>query len=365
MTPHADERLMYAQNWEDSQLERAALKIGAQDEVIAIAGGGCTAMTLLAEGPRRLQVVDRNPAQMHLLILKLAAACHLPSGEASEFLGGSEASNRLATFESLSSHLPQETAHFWRGRLEQIRKGVISQGRIERYFAVLSWLLRFVHSRRRIEQLFEQPTLEAQQRFFHDTWDTPGWRRLFLLTHKRILDRALDPSFYQYVDGRNLPEELRKRAEWSLTQLPIADNYFLSWIFRGRYPDGSAGRPPYLQSATAEALTRNADRLQTHRADIREFLRAQPDSSCDKFYLSNVGEWLGEHEVTPFFEDVIRVARNGAAVCYRALMVDRPLPQTIARYLEEDTVRSADLGRSDRAFVNAAFHVVTVRKGNA
>lgn len=363
MTTPLDDRLMYAQNWEDSQLEKAALRIEEHDDVIAIGGGGCTSMTLLAETPRRLQVVDRNPAQIHLLILKLTAACHLPSKEASAFLGGSETADRLITFESLASHLPRETLLFWRGRLEQIRKGVISQGRIEHYFAVLRWLLRFVHPRRRIEQLFDQPTLDAQQRFFHDAWDTPGWRRLFLLTHKRILDRALDPSFYQYVDGRNLPEELRKRAEWSLTQLPIADNYFLSWIFRGRYPDDSSGRPPYLQSATAEALARNQGRLQTHCADVRDFLRAQPDESCDKFYLSNVGEWLGEGEVAPFFKDVVRVAREGAVICYRALMVDRPMPPSVVQFFDEDVTRSADLGRSDRAFVNAAFHVVTVRKG--
>lgn len=357
-------QLMYAQNWEDPELERAALAIQADDEIIAIGGGGCTAMTLLAEGPRRLQVVDRNPAQIHLLNLKLAAVGQLPILEAASFLGGSESVERGRIFESLMNHLPYDTVNFWKERPDQIRRGVISQGRVERYFAVLRRLLRFVHPRRRIAQLFEQPSLEAQERFFHDRWNTAGWRSLFLLTHKRILDRALDPAFYQFVDGRNLPLEMRKRAEWSLTRLPIANNYFLSWIFRGHYPDESKARPPYLQSATAEPLTRNRERLHTHCADIRDFLGTQPDSSCDKFYLSNVGEWLGEQGVEPFFREVIRVARDGAVVCYRALMLDRPLPAAVAGQLVEDAQRSADLGRSDRAFVNAAFHVVTVRKGN-
>lgn len=365
MTTQPHPRLMYAQNWEDPELERTALSVHPEDEVIAIAGGGCTALTLLAEGPRRLQAVDRNPAQIHLLNLKLAAASHLTSRQASEFLGGSEASNRVGTFESLNSHMPPATVLFWRGRLKQIRDGVISQGRVERYFAALRWLLRFVHSPARIEQLFAQPSLEAQQRFFHSIWDTPGWRRLFLLTHKRILDRALDPSFYQYVESRNLPDEMRKRAEWSLTQLPLGNNYFLSWIFRGRYPDSPAAWPSYLQPGAAEALSLNGQRLQTHCADIREFLQSQPDSSCDKFYLSNVGEWLGEQEVTPFFKELIRVARNGAVVCYRALMVDRPLPPSVARHFVEDPQRSADLARTDRAFVNAAFHVAAVQKENS
>jgi len=97
-------------------------------------------------------------------------------------------------------------------------------------------------------------------------------------------------------------------------------------------------------------------------ADVRAFLRSRPDSSCAKVYLSNVTEWLPEDEGGAFFQDVIRVAKNRATVCYRALMVDRPIPSSVATQLEEDIERSNTLAQRDRAFVNTAFHVVTVRK---
>lgn len=365
MTKRADERVMYAQNWEDPRLELAALAIRPEDDVIAIGGAGCTALSLLAQGPRRLHAVDLSLAQIHLLRLKLAAVMQLPAGHASGFLGGLPASDRIATFKSLSEELPAQTARFWNGRIEQVRDGVLAHGRIERYFAILRWLLRWVHSQRRIEALFEQPTLESQRRYYNDRWNTPGWRRLFLLAHKRILDRALDPSFYRYVEARNLPRELHERAARCMTELPIGDNYFLSWILRGRYPDNATARPPYLLPEAVDAVTRSASRLETHHADIRDFLRSRPDSSCDKFYLSNVAEWLREDELAPFFADVVRVARDGAVVCYRALMVDRSLPAALADRLREDTARSAALAASDRAFVNAGFHAVTVRKQGA
>lgn len=368
MTKRAEERVMYAQNWEDPRLELAALAVRPEDDVIAIGGAGCTALSLLAQGPRRLHAVDCSLAQIHMLRLKLAAVMQLPDGQATRFLGGLPANDRIATFRSLSAGLPEQTALFWNGRIEQVRRGVLAHGRIERYFAVLRWLLRWVHSRDDIEALFEQPTLESQKRFYRDHWNTPGWRRLFLLAHKRILDRALDPSFYRYVEARNLPRELHERAARCMTELPIGDNYFLSWILRGRYPDHAAARPPYLLAGAAERLTQSASRLETHHADIRDFLRSRPESSCDKFYLSNVAEWLREDELAPFFEQIIRVARDGAVVCYRALMVDRPLPAALGRRLFEDTARSAALAASDRAFVNVGFHAVTVRKlgaGNA
>jgi S-adenosylmethionine-diacylglycerol 3-amino-3-carboxypropyl transferase len=356
------DRLLYGQNWEDSDVEVAALNIGPTDRVIAVAGAGCTALTLLAQGPQRLHAVDRSAAQLHLLLLKLAAVCQLRPGQAAGFLGGVEADQRLATLEYLAPRLADDTARFWRQRSEQIERGIISQGRVEQYLGLIRRLLRLAHSRRRVEELFDQATLEAQQSFYHDRWDTVGWRALFLLAHKRILDRVLDPSFYQYVDGRGLSRALRERAERCMTKLPIRSNYFLSWLLRGRYCDDDLGRPAYLGSVAAAALHVHQDRLQTYRTDIRSFLRAMPDSSGDKFYLSNVCEWLPDAELGPFFEEVGRVARDGATVCYRALMVDRPLPASVETLFEENCSHSADLGARDRAFINAGFHVVTVRK---
>ena len=245
----AVDQLLYGQNWEDSALEIEALDIRAPDRVIAVAGAGCTALALLAHGPQSLHAVDRNIAQLHLLRLKLAAICHLPQGQAAGFLGGVPADQRLAVLNDLLPKLDRDTASFWELRSEQIVRGVISQGRVERFFEIIRRLLRLVHSRRRIEQAFAQATLDAQRRFYAEHWDTAGWRGLFLLAHKRILDRVLDPAFYRYVDGRGLSRDLRERAERCMTTLPIRSNYFLSWILRGRYGD-EGGWAPVLSKRT-------------------------------------------------------------------------------------------------------------------
>ncbi len=358
-TPPAD-RLLYGQNWEDSDVEVAALSIGPTDRVIAIAGAGCTTLALLAQGPQRLHAVDRNVPQLHLLLLKLAAVCQLRPEQAAGFLGGTEADKRLATLEDLAPFLTEETANFWRLHSEQIERGIISQGRVERHFSLVRRLLRFAHPRRRIEQLFALPTLTAQLSFYRNHWDNMAWRALFMLAHRRILDRVLDPSFYQYVDGSGFSRKLRERAERCMTTLPIRSNYFLSWILRGRYCEEATGRPTYLRSAAA--LLRNRSRLQTYCTDIRALLGTMPDSSNDKFYLSNVCEWMSEEERGPFFAEIARVASDGAMVCYRALMADRPLPASVAILFEEDRARSAEFAERDRAFINEGFHVMVVRK---
>jgi S-adenosylmethionine-diacylglycerol 3-amino-3-carboxypropyl transferase len=357
--------LLYGQNWEDSAVELAALKVGRDDRVVAVGGAGCTVLSLLAQRPRQLYAVDRNAAQLHLLRLKLAAVSRLEPRHATAFLGGTEDNGRLATFQMLAPHLDPDAAKFWAGHADKIKRGVISQGRVERYFGVIRRLLRLIHSRRLTEQVFEQPSLEAQRHFYQDHWNTFGWRALFALAHKKMLDRVLDPAFYQYVDGRGLSRDLRERAERCMTTLPVGSNYFLSWILRGRYGSGEEAWPEYLKSAASDPLRLHQSALRIVEADLTAFLRTQPDSSADKLYLSNVSEWLADRDVGPFFAEVARVARHGATVCYRALMADRPLPASVRPLFDENSTESADFAARDRAFINVGFHVLTVRKGRS
>jgi len=134
---------------------------------------------------------------------------------------------------------------------------------------------------------------------------------------------------------------------------------------RGHYGDEDSARPYYLGAQAAAALQQHYGKLQIHCADLRAFLRAMPESSGDKFYLSNVCEWLPDDELAPFFAEVARVARDGATVCYRALMVDRSRPASVESLFSEDRALSAKAAVRDRAFINVGFHCLTVRKSSS
>jgi S-adenosylmethionine-diacylglycerol 3-amino-3-carboxypropyl transferase len=357
------ERLMYAMNWEDPRLELEALAIGPEDRVLAVAGAGCTALSLLGRGPRSLDAVDLSRPQLRMVALKRAAVCALPATDAAAFLGGEplDRATRMRQFAALK--LEGDDRAWWTARRRMVVAGALSHGRAERFIAILRALVRIgVHPLRRIVALFEQPTLEAQRRFYHDEWNTPRWRMLFRLLNKRVIDRGLDPAFYQFVDPGNLGEQLRLRAERCLTELPVRDNYFFSCMLLGRYLPLGDGRPPYLQAEGADGVRRYGERLRLHHADLRKWMRTAPADSFDKLYLSNIGEWLPEPALEELFADVVRVARPGARVCDRGLMIHRPLPARLAAQLVVDEPRSAELGRRDRAFLNASFRVATVHK---
>jgi S-adenosylmethionine-diacylglycerol 3-amino-3-carboxypropyl transferase len=46
-------KLLFAQSWEDPELDIEALRITPDDRVLAVTSGGCNALSLLTTEPRR------------------------------------------------------------------------------------------------------------------------------------------------------------------------------------------------------------------------------------------------------------------------------------------------------------------------
>src|SRR5215831_13459560 len=85
-----DDRLYFAQVREDPLLEVEALAPTSDDTLVVVGSGGCTALSLLAEGAGRVAAVDLNPTQNHLVELKLAAVTSLPHDSVLGALGGAK-----------------------------------------------------------------------------------------------------------------------------------------------------------------------------------------------------------------------------------------------------------------------------------
>ena len=72
-----DDRLLFAQVREDPTIEMAALQVQPGDRVVVVSSGGCTALSLLAEGPAEVVAIDLCKAQNHLVELKSLAVARL------------------------------------------------------------------------------------------------------------------------------------------------------------------------------------------------------------------------------------------------------------------------------------------------
>ncbi|HVF14183.1 MAG TPA: DUF3419 family protein, partial [Acidimicrobiales bacterium] len=72
-----DDRLYFAQVREDPVLEIEALEPAADETLVVVGSGGCTALSLLAAGAGRVVAVDLNRIQNLLTDLKAATVATL------------------------------------------------------------------------------------------------------------------------------------------------------------------------------------------------------------------------------------------------------------------------------------------------
>ena len=110
--------LLYNTCWEDPALDRAAMKLQADDRVVMITSAGCNALDYAIDGPQSIQCVDANPRQNALLDLKIAGIKTLSYHDFFAIFGhGHHAQMRELYIDALRPHLSTESRQFWDQRL--------------------------------------------------------------------------------------------------------------------------------------------------------------------------------------------------------------------------------------------------------
>jgi S-adenosylmethionine-diacylglycerol 3-amino-3-carboxypropyl transferase len=359
-----DDRLVFAQVREDPRVEIAALAPRANDRVVVVTSGGCTALSLLAAGAGEVHAVDLNRAQNHLADLKLAAVRGLERRAAIAFLGGlpAQGDERVAAYDDVRSELTPAARSYWDRRHSAIRRGVLNAGASERFIGLVAWLVRHVvQTPDRVERLLACRTLDEQRALFAREWNTRRWRWLFeALLNRWAMSRAYDPAFFAHVGRAHFAEHFRRLAEHALTEVPVADNYFLHHMLTGRYPvDHPDGVPPYLSERGTRVLASIRRRLTLVDGSVSTYLRVLPDRSVNGIALSNVAEWMTPPAIRALFAEVERVAAPGARVVFRNFVGWTEVPEACPR-LVEDTAFGAALIWRDRSVVQPRVVVCRV-----
>jgi S-adenosylmethionine-diacylglycerol 3-amino-3-carboxypropyl transferase len=357
-------RLLFAQCWEDPRMDIEALKPGPGQTLVVVTSGGCTALALALEAPEKVIAVDLNAAQSWLLHLKIAGARVLDHSEYLELLGVRPSTRRQDLYERCRPVMPARARAYWNREENRLEAGVLDSGRYERYLATFRGLLRVLHGRKRIARLFELRGLDEQRRFYDSEWDTAAWRLFFRVFFSRAVlgFGGLDRSFFAYVDG--IPDfgaHFLGRARHVLTELPIRDNYLLAQICLGRY-DESLALPPYLQPANYQRLKTAVGRIEVVTEELGTLLARLPEASVAGFAYSNVFEWVSLEAFESLLRQTHRVARAGARLCYRNLLVRRKHLPSLDGLFNPDDELAARLLYEDRSFVYSHFEIATVLK---
>ena len=368
------EGLVYAQIWEDPEVDMAALELGPASRLVTIASGGCNVMSYLTADPMEIRAVDLNPAHVALLRLKLAAARHLPHYEAfRSFFAEADAPDNLRLYRQfVAPHLAPEVRAYWEGRdlpgrrrITMFRRNFYGHGLLGRTIQLGHVVCR-LHGKRP-ERLLDARDQAEQRRLFEDelapVFDSRFVRALADLP-AAYFGLGIPPAQFDALKadaGGSLAALLRARVERLACDFPIHQNWFAWQAFGRRYPGQAPGLPPYLRPEHFERLRARVDRAGIEQITFTDFLRRQDARTVDAYVLLDAQDWMTRAQIAALWAEINRTARAGARVIFRTAGEDSPLPQMLPPELlapwryEED--RSRELHARDRSAIYGGFHL--------
>jgi S-adenosylmethionine-diacylglycerol 3-amino-3-carboxypropyl transferase len=344
------DKLFFAQVREDPVLEIEALEPAPAKTIVVVGSGGCTALSLLAAGAGRVVAVDLNRVQNHLTELKAVA---IGGAGAMGFLGGAPMPDRLHHYRSIASLLSDEARAYWDAHPKQLERGVLGAGVTEKFIGGVMTVMRtLIHPPSRIRRLLACRTLDEQRELFRREWDSRRWRALFtVLLNRAVFRKTYHPAFFAHVDNPSFADHFRRLADHTLTEIPMATNYFLQHMLTGTY---GGARPPYLETAGAGHLT-------IVDGSYTEYLRTLPDESVDGFAISNILEWFTPEQADDLFAEVVRTAVPGAGFVFRNFVGWNEVPERWRDVVVEDRPRGDEMIKRDRSAVQRRIAVCRVK----
>jgi S-adenosylmethionine-diacylglycerol 3-amino-3-carboxypropyl transferase len=367
--------LVYPQIWEDPLVDIAALKIGPDDRVLAIASGGCNVLSYLTANPREIVAVDLNGAHIALGKLKLCALRHLPDYAAfRRFFADADSSENVAAYIALlRDRLDATSRAYWDGRTGSGRQRIQLFARNFYRYGLLGRFISVGHLIARLHgvdpaKMLEAKTL-AEQKILFDRHLAPIFERRLIGWMMRqpasLYGLGIPPAQYRALSNDSpagIGDVLRQRLERLACGFDFKSNYFAWQAFGRRYAKGpDAALPPYLLRENFERVRSRADRIDYRQGSITTLLADSPAQNFDCYVLLDAQDWMNDSDLNALWTQITRTAKPGARVIFRTAADERLLPGRVSPDVlmawGYDEAQSRALSAQDRSSIYGAFHL--------
>ena len=377
---HAFSGLVYAQIWEDPEVDMAAMQLEAGHRIVTIASGGCNALSYLTADPARIEAVDLNTAHVAFGRLKLAAVTHLPDYQSfRRFYGGADDTAIIEAYEQfIRPRLDAESLAYWeqrrwngRRRISMFSGGLYRHGLLGLF---IGWGHRIAKFHGVEPRNLLHATSLAEQRDFFESQLAPLFDKPLIrwLTSRKstLFGLGIPPQQYAALAGAgsgDMAAVLRERLGKLACDFPLADNYFAWQAFGRSYAAADDGPlPPYLQRRNFELVRERAGRMTVAHGSYTDFLAAKPDASVDRFVLLDAQDWMTDAQLNDLWREITRTAAPGARVIFRTAAAPSVLPGRVrTELLSRWDYREADalaFHARDRSSVYGGFHLYVLRE---
>ncbi len=361
-------QLIYNQCWEDPAVDRAALRLGADDRVLVITSAGCNALDYATTGAR-VVAVDANPRQTWLLELKLAAIRRLDHASAFELFGQGASLRARELYEALRPALSPRAAEFWDRQwpafdARQARGGSFYYSGTSGLVALgLRAAIRTLGLRPLVERILRARDLDEQW-WLYETGLRPGLCRpglLRLLGRPGLLALLGVPVSQRQLVARHpggIVGYLRACLDRVMSVALLRHNYFWRVYVTGSYDGGAC--PRYLEPEGFARLKAGlVDRVEAHTATVADFL-AGDGRRFSAFVLLDHMDWMTGQPglLLEEWRQILDHAAAGARVIFRSAGADAGfLPASVLERLAFAPETTRRLHALDRVGTYGSFHL--------
>ena len=298
--------LVYNTCWEDPRLDRQALQLGPDDNILVITSAGCNALDYALTEPRHVYAVDMNPRQNALLELKMAGIRELDFDTYFSMFGRGRVENAKAFYvDRLRVHLSEWSRRYWDRWIHFFdaarRRPFYFRGTSGGFAWMINvYIDRIVKLRPSINELLEARTIDEQREIYDNKLRERFWTRSIRFAMGRDttlsmlgVPRAQRKEVERHYEG-GIFGFVRDCVEAVMINLPLADNYFWRVYLTGEYTLNCC--PEYLRPEQFSRLKDGLiDRISVHNASVQSFLEAA-HIQISRFVLLDHMDWMsGKH----------------------------------------------------------------------
>jgi len=373
--------LVYNTCWEDPRLDRIALDIQPDDNVLMITSAGCNALDYALTSPNHIYAVDVNPRQNALLELKIAAIRQLEFSDFFEMFGKGRIKQHNKLYRSaLRSHLSEPSRAIWDKHIDYFQQGNDGQSFFYRgssgFFARMLniHIDKFAKVREGINGIMNADDVKEQERIYNQQVKHSFWN-MFLrwaVSRDSVLSLVGVPNSQRKQIEKHygsMADFVEDCIEYVFARLPFTDNYFWRVYLCGEYTNSCC--PEYLKEENFAALKKGlVDSISIHTTTIEQFLKNN-DVNISKYVLLDHMDWLGSFSLNLLQQEwqaMLNRAADKARFIWRsgALEVDFIDPLHVNYYgsqsrlgslLSYNTTLATDLHKRDRVGTYGSFYI--------
>ncbi|KAJ5143515.1 uncharacterized protein N7515_002302 [Penicillium bovifimosum] len=314
---------IYAFTWEDARVDEHLLNLGTEDVVLAITSAGDNILSYATKSPAKIHAVDLNPAQNHLLELKVASYTALPYEDFWRLFGeGKHSDFRALLLTELSPHLSSRAFQYWFNNIHVFSdtngRGLYDTGGSRHAIRAIRWISRIFGCRPAFRDFLTSQTLKEQRDIWANRIRPVMLSTLvcrFVVSQESFLWTALgvpknqlamiesDHAESEAVNGPNPTDrKTRSHAIWRYmvnTLDPVAeqthigvDNPYYHVCMTGAYTRSC--HPDYLSEEAHAKLSRPGalDALRIHTGEVDEVLNEMAPDSLTVVVVMDSMDWF-------------------------------------------------------------------------